>query len=114
MSLTSAFAADFIKEVELSDGRVVLADSNGMSVYTFDPDGPSQSNCHGQCLDIWPAVTVEDISKVELPYGTLVRDDGTLQLTLNESPLYLFIGDQKEGDINGDMLHNVWHIVAAE
>ena len=43
-------------------GTVLVAGSNGMTVYTFTKDvkDSGKSNCTGQCLTIWPALTVAD------------------------------------------------------
>jgi predicted lipoprotein with Yx(FWY)xxD motif len=106
---TGAFAATSL--VELENGSTILTDENSMTLYTFDVDQPGVSNCHGRCLAVWPAALVEETDKLVAPLGFIERADGTLQLTYNDMPLYTFVGDQKVGDINGDNLQGVWHIV---
>ena len=101
---------DEVKVVTLEDGREILAASNGLSLYTFDVDAPGESRCFGQCLVIWPALST-DKEKVEKPFGIHHREDGTKQLTLNDEPLYFFISDQNEGDILGEGLNGVWHLI---
>ena len=88
----------------------VLSDKNGKTLYTFDVDSENQSNCHGGCLVTWPALTTE-LQTLPKPFGVLQRSNGELQVTLNGSPLYFFIGDQNPGDINGDNLGGTWHII---
>ena len=39
------------------------------------------------------------------------KDDGSKQLAYKGKPLYLFVGDKKAGDRNGDKMKDVWHIV---
>lgn len=107
----TANANELVKEVLIEDGRTVLAAQNGLTLYTFDVDDAGVSNCHGGCLKVWPALLVKDEVEVKAPYGVTERPDGSLQLTLNDEPLYFFVGDKKEGDINGDGLQNVWHII---
>ena len=34
--------------------------------------------------------------------------DGTVQVTLNGMPLYLYAGDFKSGDANGDGIDGIW------
>jgi len=104
-------AADSVREVQLNDGRTILANANGLTLYTFDVDEPGISNCHAECLTLWPPLLIDSDATVESPFGKLTRPNGELQLMLNEQPLYLFIGDTKEGDLFGDNLQNVWHII---
>jgi predicted lipoprotein with Yx(FWY)xxD motif len=99
-------------------GTVLVAGSNGMTVYTFakDEKDSGESNCTGDCLVNWPALTVDE---GETPTGgdgvtgtldTITRsDDGTLQVTYNGLPLYFFINDQAPGDANG--VYTDWEAV---
>jgi len=104
-------APSLIQSIGLKGGKNILANSEGMTLYTFDRDQVGVSNCHDGCLRTWPAVIIQDQSEVEQPYGVIVRDSGELQLTLERKPLYTFVGDIKVGDINGDNLSGVWHMV---
>jgi hypothetical protein len=44
-------------------------------------------------------------------YGLTDRTDGTKQWTYDGKPLYLWIKDQKPGDMTGDGVKGVWHTV---
>ena len=91
-------------------GTVLVAGSNGMTVYNFTKDTKDSgtSACTGGCLQTWPALTV---AAGETPVagagvtgtlGTITRpDDGTLQVTYNGLPLYFFANDHAPGDANG-------------
>lgn len=93
-----------------TDGKgELLTTSSGMTVYTFDKDARAKSNCAGQCLAVWPAVSPGDISGANV--GTITRDDGAQQATFKGKPIYLFAGDSKPGDANGDNMENVWHAI---
>ncbi|MGH3355066.1 MAG: hypothetical protein ACRDOJ_04160, partial [Nocardioidaceae bacterium] len=37
-----------------SDFGEILVDSEGMTLYMFDPDEQGQSVCDAECLDAWP------------------------------------------------------------
>lgn len=111
LSSVQAYAFELVKTVKIDDGRSILANSDGMSLYTFDVDEPGVSNCHDGCLAVWPAVIVLKDSEVKAPFSSILRADGSEQLALHDQPLYLFVADKKEGDIKGDNLQNVWHIV---
>ena len=90
-------------------GTVLVAGSNGMTVYNFTKDtkDSGKSACTGGCIDTWPALTVPAGatpaagSGVTGKLGTITRDDGTLQVTYNGLPLYFFKNDKAPGDANG-------------
>jgi len=99
-------------------GTLVVASSNGMTVYTFDKDvaNSGTSACTGGCLAKWPALTVPagstltGASGVAGKLGTITRaDDSTLQVTYNGKPLYFFTGDKAAGDSNG--IYTGWSAV---
>ncbi|WP_342115188.1 COG4315 family predicted lipoprotein [Pseudoduganella sp. OTU4001] len=103
---SSVFAAEPLKKAD-----DVYVDGAGMTVYTFDKDvaGSGKSVCVDACLKNWPAVPAGgDLSG---PWSAVTRDDGTKQLAYKGKPLYLFVGDKKAGDRNGDNMKDVWHIV---
>jgi len=97
----------------LEDGRTILTDADGISLYLFDVDSPGKSNCSGQCLVIWPKLTTQEDQLPE-PFSVHVRADGTKQVVVNGSPLYYFLNDQVSGDILGDGLNGVWHIIEVQ
>jgi predicted lipoprotein with Yx(FWY)xxD motif len=93
-----------------SIGTVLVAGSNGMTVYTFTKDvkDSGTSNCTGACLVKWPALTVDQGATptggpgVTGTLGTITRaDDASIQVTYNGLPLYFFSGDAAPGDANG-------------
>lgn len=94
-------------------GHEILANQNGMTVYTFDPDHAGPSTCYNGCASAWPPVLLPAGETVVAPFGTTVRKDGTKQVTYKNQPLYLFAGDSNPGDTNGDGDDGVWHIVQA-
>lgn len=91
-------------------GTVLVAGSNGMTVYVFTKDvkDSGTSACTGGCIAKWPALTVpagatpSGGSGVTGTLGTITRpDNGTLQVTYNGLPLYFFASDKAPGDANG-------------
>jgi predicted lipoprotein with Yx(FWY)xxD motif len=99
-----------------SDLGSFLVSSNGTTLYTFANDEPGVSNCIGQCLELWPAYTVDSAevsTSVDIggELGTIARDDGSLQVTFNNQPLYVYSGDAAPGDVTGQGVGNVWFVV---
>jgi predicted lipoprotein with Yx(FWY)xxD motif len=84
----------------------ILVDSQGRTVYLFRKDTGHTSTCSGECAVDWPPVTTKGKPKVGSgvtanEVGTTSRSDGKTQVTYNGHPLYLFAGDSRAGDTNG-------------
>jgi predicted lipoprotein with Yx(FWY)xxD motif len=100
-----------------SIGTVLVAGSNGMTVYIFTKDvkDSGKSECSGDCLKAWPALTVPAGGSpvggtgVTGKLGTITRDDGVLQVTYNGLPLYFFANDKAPGDASG--VYENWEAV---
>jgi predicted lipoprotein with Yx(FWY)xxD motif len=93
-----------------SAGTILVDGTSGMTLYVFAKDvkDSGKSNCAGDCLVTWPALTVPAGSTPTAGTGvtgtlsTITRtDDGTLQVTYNGLPLYFFKNDKTPGDLNG-------------
>lgn len=97
-----------------------LVGPTGMTLYRFDNDEPGVSNCSGDCATNWPPFTVEAddtlVAGVNLPgaWSTIPRDDGTMQVTYNDWPLYYWNEDEAIGDTNGQGVGDVWWVVHPE
>ena len=87
----------------------ILVDSEGRTLYLFKKDAGTTSTCFGACADAWPPLrsngepTVGAGANASL-LGTTARADGKPQVTYNGQPLYLYAGDEKPGDTNGQGL----------
>jgi predicted lipoprotein with Yx(FWY)xxD motif len=99
----------------------VVVDSGGWTLYRFDQDtaNPPKSNCNGACAQQWPPVTVDGDPQIaggidKNKVGTVTRDDGSKQLTLNGWPMYRFAADGKAGAWKGQAVKNVWWVIASD
>jgi predicted lipoprotein with Yx(FWY)xxD motif len=99
----------------------VLVDAQGRTVYLFGADRGTKSACLDACALNWPPLvasgtpTVGNGAATSL-VGTTTRTDGAQQVIYNGHPLYLFAGDQKAGDTNGQGLNafgGSWYAVTA-
>jgi predicted lipoprotein with Yx(FWY)xxD motif len=102
-------------DLELSANGPVLdtptAFGTTRSLYVLSADPPGKSSCTGPCAAIWPPL-LTNRQPVAGPgvngaaFGVLNRGDGTLQVTYNDKPLYLFAFDlgagQPSGQTNGE------------
>ncbi len=89
----------------------VLADTNGMTLYTFDKDAPGKSACNGPCAESWPPLKASADSKPMEDWTTVTRDDGSKQWAYKGKPVYFWFKDKKPGDKTGDGFNNVWHVI---
>ena len=93
-----------------------LVDAEGRSLYVFLEDSPGTSACEGPCLDAWPPATVEEGTSLTTgdgvtgELGTIERDDGSLQLTLDGWPLYRYAADADPGQVTGEGVGGVWFV----
>jgi predicted lipoprotein with Yx(FWY)xxD motif len=100
-------------------GEIVVA-ADGRTVYVFDDDtaGSGESACAGGCLEQWPPVVAENaevaVDGVTGEVGTIERDDGTLQVTLEGLPLHLFAGDAEPGETTGQAVGDAWWVVGPD
>ncbi len=100
-------------------GQIVV-DGKGMTAYIFDQDKPGsgKSVCTGDCATAWPAIdagsATPTVTGVTGKVGTITGTDGDLQVTVNGYPLYTFAQDTAPGDVKGQGLKDVWHVMAAD
>ncbi|SNR46563.1 COG4315 family predicted lipoprotein [Blastococcus mobilis] len=117
---TSAPVGDRVLGVADTGLGEIVVDGEGMTVYVFDKDTPGSgtSACTGGCLQAWPPVVAESENPtadgVSGEVGTITRDDGTLQVTLEGYPLYLWQSDVAPGDTTGQGVQGVWWVVAPD
>ncbi len=85
----------------------------------FGPDKAGKSTCYGVCASAWPPVTTTGTPAVAgldaRLVGTTKRRDGSLQVTYNGHPLYLFSGD-KPGKVtcqHAVMHGGIWLVLMA-
>ena len=79
---------------------------NGMALYTHAGDSATSSTCSGGCATAWPPLATKGQPSagagVTGQLGTLIRADGTMQVTHGGLPLYYWQGDTKVGDVTGN------------
>ena len=87
-------------------GRVIV-DSKSRTLYLFEKDTSRRSACSGQCAQFWPPLLthgapVARAGVKQSLLGKIRRADGTQQVTYAGHPLYLYVGDSKPGQTNGE------------
>jgi predicted lipoprotein with Yx(FWY)xxD motif len=119
-SASSSAGTDALLATADSGLGTIVVDSAGKTVYMFDKDvqGSGVSNCSGQCLVAWPPVVATSASPqvdgVTGQVGTITRDDGTVQATLDGWPLYYWQNDKAPGDTTGQGVQGVWWVLSPD
>jgi len=94
-----------------------LGDAQGRALYLFTPDNAGKPTCTGACAAKWPPAGAPS-SPVPGPgvdaakLATATHPEAGPQLSYNGHPLYLFSGDAKPGDTNGEGLGGIWYLVS--
>ena len=93
--------------VEKSALGEILVDAQGRTLYLFKADSGHGSACDGACAAAWPPLLAHGTTRVAdganlSLLSTIRRSSSARQLTYNGHPLYLYAGDQKPGDVNGE------------
>ena len=87
----------------------ILVNSRGRTLYLFQKDSGTTSECTGACAVNWPPLrasgspAIGSGANASLLASTM-RSDGSRQITYNNHPLYTFVKDTKAGDTNGEGL----------
>jgi predicted lipoprotein with Yx(FWY)xxD motif len=118
---TTAVSANPTVKLASTKLGMVLVDDKGRTLYRFDNDTtPGKSTCGpGVCASTWPALIVTGTPTAgpgikASNLSTFKRDDGTMQLQIEGHPLYMFAGDTKPGDTNGQGILGKWYAVTAD
>jgi predicted lipoprotein with Yx(FWY)xxD motif len=87
----------------------ILVNSQARTLYLFQKDSGTMSECTGACAVNWPPLRASGAPLVgsganASMIGTTARSDGRPQITYNGHPLYLIVKDRTPGDTNGEGL----------
>ena len=93
-----------------TDLGLVLVDTAGMTLYTYDNDPLGKSSCNGQCAVNWPPLKVDVGATPSGDLTIIERDDGTRQWAYRGKPLYTWIRDEKPGDTTGQGVRDIWRV----
>jgi predicted lipoprotein with Yx(FWY)xxD motif len=94
--------------------------SKGLTLYLFQHDKGTTSACTGACTVNWPPLrtngkpTAGSGANASL-LGTSMRSDGKPQVTYHGHPVYLFTGDSKAGNTNGQGVNafgGLWYVLS--
>ena len=108
-----------VKTANVSSLGKVVVSATGRTLYHYTDETKGKVACAGACAKLWPPLLVKAGAKpvagagvVASKLGVLKRPDGTFQVTYGGLGLYLYAGDKKAGDANGEALESSWYAVS--
>jgi len=116
---TTTTTSDDTGGVQVADSDLgqILVDADGLTLYVFLADSAGESTCYDQCADLWPPASADLAIDSELDtsmFGSVTREDGGDQLTVNGMPLYTYTPDTAPGDTLGQGFNDLWFVVDAD
>jgi predicted lipoprotein with Yx(FWY)xxD motif len=102
-------------------GAKIMTDKDGKTLYLFGKDTtqPPVSTCNDACAQQWPPLLVEGKQITftgidQTLIGTVIRKDGSKQITINRWPVYLFAKDKAPGDVSGQAMGETWYAITPD
>jgi len=101
-------------------GRVLL-DGAGHTLYMYVPDHQGRSTCYRVCAQQWPPLLLPHGVRHPLAgpgvndalLGTVTRSGGSVQVTYNRWPLYLYDADVQPGQATGQGDNmGLWYVLS--
>ena len=108
LSLTAAF----LFTAAAANAGTMATSAEGMTLYTFDNDTAGVSTCYDTCAAKWPPYVATEGATMTEGWTMVDRTDGTKQWAYDGKPTYLYVDDAAAGDMMGDGVGGVWHIIA--
>ena len=97
----------------------ILVNASGRTLYHTSAERRGVVTCTGACAVRWPPLLVSASARPAAGAGvralwlaTVKRPDGRLQASYHGFALYLFAGDTRAGQVNGQGSGGRWHAVA--
>lgn len=89
----------------------ILVGPDGNTLYAFTADSSGSSTCNDACADAWPPLAADVVVAADLDqsmFGSISREDGSRQTTVNGMPLYFYAADAGPGDTSGQGINDSW------
>jgi len=118
-SLAGAAARPTVKAATVGTLGKVVVSATGRTLYHYTVEAKGQVECTDACAKLWPPLVVKAGAKPvagsglsSSKLGVVKRPDGTYQVTYGGFGLYMYAGDTKAGDANGEAISDLWYAVS--
>lgn len=100
----------------------IIVDGQGRTLYLFDAERTATPKCYGACAGAWPPLLIATSPVAggglsQALIAAVARSDGSMQVTYNGHPLYLYVGDRAPGEIKCQAAFEYgggWYVVDAQ
>jgi len=116
----TAGATTSVTVLSTSNGALgeILVSAGGRTLYHDSAERRGVVRCTGPCAVTWPPLLISAHARplggrgvTESLLGTVRRPDGRLQVTYRGLPLYLYSGDTRAGEANGQDVGGSWYVL---
>jgi predicted lipoprotein with Yx(FWY)xxD motif len=121
-STTSAASSAQVSTKSVSTLGPILVNSEGRTLYIFEPDKHAKVTCTGACASLWPPLKLSSGQKAvaggEAKSSLLSSDpdpEGGAVATYAGWPLYTYAADPGPGSANGQGVNadgGVWYVIS--
>jgi predicted lipoprotein with Yx(FWY)xxD motif len=91
-------------------GRIVIIGATGRSVYSFDKDTATKSNCDTDCLREWAPVLAPETVQPQGEWSIIESSPGVKQWAFRKKPVYTHVLDTEAHGLEGSDVPG-WHNV---
>lgn len=118
--IATALATKDVYNVNVTNNKDLgqyMTNETFFTLYFFQNDTPGNgiSHCLGECSENWPPFYVEELHVNPVlstgDFTVISRDDGKNQLAYKGWPLYLYKGDTKAYQTNGQGINDAWSVI---
>jgi predicted lipoprotein with Yx(FWY)xxD motif len=112
-ALLAGCASDRVTAPAEMRGGVMTDWYSHKTLYTFDRDttNPTVSNCNDACAVRWPPFRPATGESARGDWTVFKRADGSSQWAYKGRPVYFFADDTKTGEMKGEGVNGVWHVL---
>jgi predicted lipoprotein with Yx(FWY)xxD motif len=114
---SSTHTAGTVSVAKSTKYGMVLVTASGRALYRYTPDSKGHNTCTGTCATYWLAYTLKGTAKPTAGSGAnsallgTIKHGKSLQVTYAGYPLYMYVGDSKAGQSNGEGKDKTWYLV---
>ena len=97
----------------------IVVSPRGLTLYHLTAEKGKRIVCTGSCAAFWPPLLIKKgvkptagpgVSAKKL--GTIRRPNGRYQVTYAGFALYMFAGDKRVGQVNGEGVEKIWFAIS--
>ncbi|MGE4062659.1 MAG: hypothetical protein AB7E79_04755 [Rhodospirillaceae bacterium] len=102
LGLAAGYSLSKTAATKLPRDKIVYANAEGLTFYTYDKDLPGQSTCVDECAKTWIPAVAPAGAVGTVDWSVIKRSDGASQWAFKNKPVYTYVGDKDPGSVGGN------------